>query len=221
MKKYFLTGLAVFLPLAVTIAVLNFLVNLLTKPFIGFVSSIVCKIPFLNQSSFFLSQSHIIDYSSKIFILITLFFFMIFLGIVTRWYIITQLLALGDKILHRIPVINSVYKTTQDIMKTLLSSDKKSFNQVVMVPFPHSNTYVIGLVARDAPEMCSEKVNQELVSVLIPTTPNPTTGFLLMYPKKDIILIEMKPEDAIKYVVSCGVIAPPSLPPSPPLHPIT
>jgi uncharacterized membrane protein len=212
MKKYFLTGLAILLPLAVTVAVLNFLINLLTKPFIGIVSSIVCKIPFPDNHTFLFNQEHVILYTSKVLILITLFLFTIFLGIVTRWFVVKELFQIGDKILHRIPVINTVYKTTQDIMKTLLSSDKKSFKQVVMVPFPRHDTFVIGLVARDAPEICSSKTTSDLVSVLIPTTPNPTTGFLLMYPRKDLVLIDMKPEDAIKYIVSCGVIIPPPTP---------
>lgn len=211
MKKYFLTGLALLIPLVVTIAVLNFLVNLLTKPFLGFASSIVCKIPFLTHPSLWINQDNMINYVSKILIIITLFLFTLFLGVITRWFLIKELFLLGDKILHRIPVINTVYKTTQDIMKTLVSSDKKSFKQVVMVPFPRHDTFAIGLVARDAPELCCDKTNTDLVSVLIPTTPNPTTGFLLMYPRSELILLEMKPEDAIKYIVSCGVITPPHL----------
>lgn len=208
LKKYFLTGLAILLPLAVTIMVVNFLINFLTKPFIGFVSSIVCKIPFPENNSFFFNQQHIIEYTSKALILITLFVMTLFLGMITRWFVITELLKVGDKILHRIPVINTVYKTVQDIMKTLLTSDKQSFKQVVMVPFPREETFVIGLVVRDAPAICRGQTDKDLVSVLIPTTPNPTTGFLLMYPRKDLVFIDMKPEDAIKYIVSCGVIIP-------------
>jgi uncharacterized membrane protein len=218
MKKYFFTGLAFLLPLAVTIAVLNFLINLLTKPFVEFVSNLLCDVPFLSHGFLFLSQDQIINYSSKILILVFLFLLTMGLGVITRWFFIHELLKLSDKVIHRIPVVNTVYKTTQDIIKTLLTSDKKSFKQVVMVPFPRHDTFVIGLVARESPEICSEKANADLISVLIPTTPNPTTGFLLMYPKKDLIYIDMKPEDLIKYIVSCGVIIPPSAtPPTPPL----
>ncbi len=77
-----------------------------------------------------------------------------------------------------------------------------------MVPFPKPGNYMIGLIAREAPEACSEKMNEELISVLIPTTPNPTTGFLVMYKKEELIFLDMKPEDAIKFIVSCGVIIP-------------
>jgi uncharacterized membrane protein len=213
MKKYFLTGLVILLPLAVTIAVLTFLINFFTKPFIGFVTELLDYLPFLGDGFLFLSREQIILYTSKLLILLFLFLATVFLGIVTRWFVIKSVLNISDKILHKIPIINTVYKTTQDIIKTLFASDKKSFQQVVMVPFPRSNTFVIGLISRESPTVCSQAVQEDLISVLVPTTPNPTTGFLLMYPRKDLIYVDMRPEDAVKYVVSCGVIIPPSLSP--------
>ncbi|MGL5263475.1 MAG: DUF502 domain-containing protein [Candidatus Rhabdochlamydia sp.] len=212
MKKYFLTGLIILLPLAVTIAVLVFLINFLTQPFVGMVSAVLSKMNLLNRNFLFLSSEHLVRYTSQIVILILLFLTTVLLGAITRWFIINSLFRLGDKIIHRIPIVNTVYKTTQDIIKTLFSKDKNSFKQVVMVPFPRDGVYVIGLVARDAPDVCSSSTNQDLVSVLVPTTPNPTTGFLLMFPRDQLLCIDMKPEDAIKYVVSCGVIIPPVKP---------
>lgn len=209
MKKYFFTGLVILLPLVVTIWIVNFLVNILTKPFLGFVSSVLQNVPYL-------SNPQVLLYTSKILIIITLFLFTILLGMITRWFLFHSLLNLGDKILHRIPLVNKVYKTSQDIIKTLFASDKKSFKQVVMVPFPKSDTYVIGLVSNDSPDICSQAVKDDLVSVLIPTTPNPTTGFLLMYPRRDLVYIDMKTEDAVKYIVSCGVIIPPPSTPNQP-----
>lgn len=215
MKKYFLTGLIILLPLAVTIAVLVFLINFLTQPFVGMVSAVLSKMNLLNRNFLFLSSEHLVRYTSQIVILILLFLTTVLLGAITRWFIINSLFRLGDKIIHRIPIVNTVYKTTQDIIKTLFSKDKSSFKQVVMVPFPRDGVYVIGLVSRDAPEICSNSTNQDLVSVLVPTTPNPTTGFLLMYPRDQLLCVDMRPEDAIKYVVSCGVIIPPVKPSTP------
>ena len=123
----------------------------------------------------------------------------------------------GDSILNRIPIVNTVYKTTQDIIKTLFVSDKNTFKQVVMVPFPREDIFVLGLIARESPETCCNAIKNELISVLVPTTPNPTTGFLLMVKKSDLIHIDMKPEEAIKYIVSCGVIVPSSPLPSSPI----
>jgi uncharacterized membrane protein len=207
-KQYFITGLVILLPLAVTLVVIGFIVNFLTQPFMGMVSSILKSLHMADDGFFFLSHEQVIKYTSKLFILILLFFVTIVLGMVMRWFFIRTAFSIGDKILHRIPVVNTVYKTTQDIIKTLFVSDKNSFKQVVMVPFPRPGVYALGLIARESPEMCSNTVGSPLVSVLIPTTPNPTTGFLLMYKKEELVHVDMKPEEAIKYIVSCGVVVP-------------
>lgn len=208
MKKYFITGLVILLPLAVTIAIVLFIVNFLTKPFIGIVSSFLQDFPILNKGVLFMSNEQVVLYGSKLLILICLFLLTLLLGMIARWFFFKSLISLSDKVLHRIPLINTVYKTTQEIIKTIFVTDKSSFQQVVMVPFPKDGTYVMGLISRDSPEVCSEKAGSELVSVLVPTTPNPTTGFLLMYKKSDLIYLDLKPEHAIKYIVSCGVITP-------------
>lgn len=221
MKKYFFTGLIVLLPLAVTIAIFAFLVNFLTKPFIGFVSTILAKFDIINHGIFFFTPEQTLHYGSQILILIFLFFVTVVIGIVTEWLFFKSLLKLGDRILHKIPLVNTVYKTTQDIIKTLFVSNKNSFKQVVMVPFPQQGSYVIGLISRESPQNCSDKVGEPLFSVLVPTTPNPTTGFLLMFKKKDMIFLDLKPEDAIKYIISCGVIIPDyNNPPAPILPPV-
>ena len=208
MKKYFITGLVILLPLAVTIAILIFTVNFLTKPFIGIVSGVLEDFGLLHRGFFFLSEKQVVLYGSKLLILICLLIFTLLLGLIARWFFFKTLLNISDRILNKIPFVNKVYKTTQEIIKTLFITDKNSFKQVVMVPFPKKETYVIGLIARQAPNKCSEQAGEPLYSVLVPTTPNPTTGFLLMYKKEEMILLDLKPEDAIRYIVSCGVIIP-------------
>ncbi|NGX37581.1 MAG: hypothetical protein K1000chlam2_00737 [Chlamydiae bacterium] len=215
MKKHFITGLVILLPLTVTILVLGFLVRFLTQPFFGLVSNFLAQLNIVNKGFLFLSPDQVIKYFSQFLILITLFLITICLGMITRWFFINALFRLGDKILHRIPIVNTVYKTTQEIIKSLFVSDKNSFKQVVMAPFPSPGSYMIGLISREAPPNCSKAVNDELISVLIPTTPNPTTGFLIMFRKKDLVYLDMKPEEAIKCIVSCGVIHPGSQPPKP------
>lgn len=201
MKKYFITGLVILLPLTLTIWIVAFAVNFLTKPFLGlafkFFSDTVTKM-----------HPQLLKYGSQIIILIALLLFTVLLGILARWFIFTGLIKLSDKILHKIPLINKVYKTTQDIIKTLFITDKNSFKQVVMVPFPYKGLYSLGFVSRKAPDTCSEAVNKELISVFVPTTPNPTTGFIILFKKEQIIFLDMKPEEGIKYIVSCGVLVP-------------
>jgi len=82
---------------------------------------------------------------------------------------------------------------------------------VVMFPFPHTGSYVLGLISRDAPVTCSEAGKEELISIFVPATPNPMTGFLIMRPRSELIYLEMRSEDALKYIVSCGVVPPESV----------
>jgi uncharacterized membrane protein len=200
MKKYFLTGLVTLLPLAVTIWIVHFLVDFLTKPFIGLVTILTDRLP--------IASPQLIKTVSQIFILIGLFLFILFLGIFARKFFFNHLIRLGDRILSKIPLVNKVYKTSKDIVKSIFGSKERSFSQVVMLPFPYKGAYCIGLIAKEAPRTCSEAEQEELVSVFIPTTPNPSTGFLVMCQKSELILLNMKTEEAIKYVVSCGVIQP-------------
>lgn len=208
MRKYFFTGLVILLPLTVTIAIATFVVNFLTKPFMGMVTHLLSSTKLPQLRGFFLSSEQLLRYGSQMIILIALFAFTLLLGIIARWFIFRAFFAISDKVLHKIPLVNKVYKTTQDIIKTLFSSEKNSFKQVVMVPFPYPGNYALGLVSRESPEACEEKLQAKMVSVFIPTTPNPTTGFLLMFKQEDLIFVDMKTEDAIKYIVSCGVIIP-------------
>lgn len=208
MKKYFVTGLIFLLPLALTTAIVIFIVNFLTQPFVGFVENLLKSYQIHSQGFIFLNGDQILRYGSQILILISLFLFTVVLGLITRWFFINYLIKLSDYVLHRIPFINKLYKTSQDIIRTLFLSQTNSFKQVVMVPFPAKNNFCIGLVTREAPPICQEAAGADLVSVFVPTTPNPTSGYLLMFEKKDLHYLDMKTEDAIKFIISCGVIYP-------------
>ena len=116
-----------------------------------------------------------------------------------------------DFILHKIPLVSKVYKTSQEVIKTIFMSNTNSFKQVVMVSFPLNGAYCIGMISNSAPKQCSDAAGDEMVSVFVPTTPNPTSGYLLMYRKKDVVYLDMKVEDAVKFIISCGVIQPTSI----------
>jgi uncharacterized membrane protein len=203
MKKYFFTGLVTLLPLAVTILAVMFIVNLLTKPFLGIVTHFLNLLP--------IESKHLIRIISQISILVFLFLFTLSLGMIARRFFLKTFMKIGDRLMNRIPLVNKIYKTVKEIFHTLLSGDKKTFQQVVMMPFPHRGCYALGLVSQEAPKTCNESSNQELVSIFIPATPNPLTGFLLMRPRSELIYLDMRSEDAIKYIVSCGVVPPESV----------
>jgi uncharacterized membrane protein len=207
MRKYFVTGLVILLPLALTVAIVAFIVDFLTKPFLGLVE------PYFGNFSFFqidfgiVKGQKLLHYFGEIIVLIALFVFTILLGILGRWFLIHSLIKVGDEILHKIPVINKVYKTSQEVIKSIFSEKTRSFKQVVLAPFPSSRSYSLGLVTRESPKI-SSNVDFELVSVFLPTTPNPTSGYLLMFKPEDLIYSDMAVEDAVRFIISCGVIHP-------------
>jgi len=206
MKKYFLTGLATLLPIAITVAVVVFMIHLLTNPFIDFVTHLFSHLNIPALGIF--SSEQVVRIISQCIILVAIFLFTLVLGLVARWFFVHTLIKLSDKLLYRIPIINKVYKTTKDIIQTLFASKKESFKQVVMIPFPTKNCYCLGLVTREAPHTCQTATGSEMVTVFIPTTPNPTTGYLLICPSEKLIFLNMKSDEAIKYIVSCGAIQP-------------
>lgn len=206
MKKYLLTGLAILLPLAVTFWIVSFLFNLLTVPFLGITQELLDWSGLLDNGLSFLSGEQIQTYISQFLILAFLLFATVLLGFFARWVFIHYLFQFGDYILHRIPLIKSIYKTSQDVVKALFLQDTKAFKQVVMVPFPNETSHSIGLVTR---EDLSALNQHGRIAVFVPTTPNPTSGFLIMFKKEDVTYLDMKVEEALKYVISCGVILTP------------
>jgi uncharacterized membrane protein len=207
MKKYFITGLIILLPLALTIGVFVFIFNFLTEPFVGIFDSILQHYGIADIGLLFWSHDEVQNGVSRILILCFLFFFTVALGVVARWFFVHYFLQFWDYLIRRIPLISSVYKTFQDVIKTLFTSNTKSFKQVVMVRFPNKDSYSIGLVTRE--NMSSILDNEEpMVTVFVPTTPNPTCGFMMIYKESDLVYLDMKVEDAFKYIISCGVIQP-------------
>lgn len=205
MKKYFLTGLVILLPITITIAIIHYLVNFFTTPFLHFVSSYLKALHLSELVTILLT---------KLLILIDLFVLILGLGMLARWFVVRSIVNLGDRILHKIPFINTVYKTTKEIIRSIFNSETNAFKQVVLVPFPSQNIWALGLISGDAPPAWSTSLKTELISVLIPTSPSPISGFLLMYKPEDLIYLNMKPDQAIKYIISCGTLSPeqPSLP---------
>lgn len=200
LKKYFITGLIILLPLAVTIVLVTFTINLLTQPFVGVIEQFLEGIPFFDKHR---AALHI---ALQLILLFGLFFFTVILGFLARIVVFKSLLTLYDYILHRIPIIKTIYKATQQMIKTIFGSSSRSFKQVVMVPFPYPGIYSLGLVSGSAPSLCDKTIGTSLLTVFVPTTPNPTSGFLMMYKESDLIYLDMKIEDAFKYIISCGVI---------------
>lgn len=213
LKAYFITGLVILLPLALTLAIVTFLFNLLTEPFAGIVKSILGHYNLLESGFLFLSAAQVQQLFSQILILALLFGVTISLGFIARWFFFHYIVGFWERILAKIPFIRGVYKMCQDIIQTLFVSSSNSFKQVVLVPFPTPDTQAIGLVTNEN-LVGLDKKGEPFVAVFVPTTPNPTSGFLMLFKEKDLIYLDMKVEAALKYVISCGVV-------STPLNPIS
>jgi uncharacterized membrane protein len=203
MRKYFATGVVVLLPLALTFWVVSFIINMLTKPFLGIAETILSTLGLHDVSFLFLSPQQVLEYASTVLVLIFLFGVILGIGAVGRHFFFKYLMKISDKVLHKIPVISTVYKTSQELIQTILTTSNKSFKQVVMAPFPSEDSWSIGLVTRDDSELDGR------IAVFIPTTPNPTSGFLIMFQRDRVVPIDMKVEEALRYVISCGVLMTP------------
>ena len=203
MRKCLATGFVIILPLAVTFWIVTFLIGIFTGPFIGIAQSILQFIGLKDVSFFFFTSDQVVRFVSQIIVLAFLFGLLVSIGAVARHFFFGYIMHLGDKLIQKIPVISSVYKTSKDVIKTVLSQDAKAFKQVVLVPFPHNNAWTVGLITRN------DHVFGDRVSVFVPTTPNPTTGYLLFYDKSKVIPIDMKVDDALRFIVSCGVLMDP------------
>jgi uncharacterized membrane protein len=211
MKKCFFTGLALLLPAALTLFIAILTINFLTAPFMGMMTALLGKLDIFERGFLFLSGQQLVRYTSQALIIALLFFTTVAIGMLTRWVIVHYFIRLGDRLLHRIPLINTIYKTSQEVIKTLFVNHAKAFKQVALVPFPDKATMSIGLITR---ENISTK-DGKMIAAFVPTTPNPTSGFLMLFKREDITYLKMSVEEAFKFIISCGVIPSPFIPMDP------
>jgi uncharacterized membrane protein len=119
-----------------------------------------------------------------------------------------KLINLGERYLHRIPLIRGIYSTVKEIGLVFLSDKKTVFKRVVLIKYPHPDCYAIAFITEEGNRYFDELTGRDLVSVFLPTAPNPTSGYLLLIPKKDITHVELTVEDGLKMVISGGAVTP-------------
>lgn len=201
MKRHFTSGLALLLPLTLTVIIVNLFINLVTTPFLAIAENLLSRWHFFHHS-FFHSLTLLI--ASKLFVLVSLGFLVVSLGLLADYFFIGSCLRFINDLLHRVPLFNKIYKLFQDIVQTLLSPSSENFSQVVLAPFPHHKSLAVGFVTKPA-----ESQNPSgLFSIFIPGAPNPTVGYLLTFKKEELIFLDLTVEEAMKFILSCGVTAP-------------
>ena len=134
---------------------------------------------------------------------------LILIGAVTAGYVGRIVVRLSDAALARMPVVRSIYGATKQIFETVLAQKSTAFRQVCLVEYPRHGVWTLGFITGTTVGEVQERTSDEVVNVFLPTTPNPTSGFLLFVPRQDIIFLDMSIEDGIKMVISGGIVTPP------------
>lgn len=193
-RKCFLTGLLVLVPLAITVWVLNIIIGT------------------LDQSLLFVPerwQPHtLVGFDIPGFGAILTILIVFVVGLLANNLIGNYVLRLWEKLLHRIPVVSSLYGSVKQVSDTLFSSSGNAFRKAVLIPYPHANSYTIGFLTGTPGGDVKNHLVGDYVSVYVPTTPNPTSGFFLMMARENVVELDMTVDAALKYIVSMGVVAP-------------
>ena len=198
MRKYFITGLLILVPLAITAWVLSLVINT------------------MDQSLLFVPerwQPHTLigfDIPGLGTLLTIVIVFLT--GLLTNNLVGNYVVRMWEKLLKRIPLVNSLYSSVKQVTDTLFSSSGNAFRKAVLIPYPHQNSYTIAFLTGTPGGDVKNHLVGDYVSVYVPTTPNPTSGFFLMLARKDVVELDMSVDAALKYIVSMGVVAPESVP---------
>ena len=194
MKRYLVAGLLVWVPLGITLWVLHFLVTTLDQTLLLFPESA--------QPDRLLGV-HIPGFG------VLLSFAILFLtGVIAANFAGARLIRVWESVLGRIPVVKSIYSSVKQVSDTLLSDSGNAFRKALLVQFPHQDSWSIAFLTGTPAPAVAEHLGEEHLSVYVPTTPNPTSGFFLMMPKSDVIVLDMSVDEALKYIISMGVVSP-------------
>ena len=201
MKKYLITGLLVLVPLVITIWVLKSLIGI------------------MDQSLLLLPEEWhphtLFGRDIPGFGVIVTFVIVITTGVIATNFFGMQLILLWEKLLNRLPVVKSIYSSVKQVSDTLFSDSGNAFRKAVLVQFPREGAWTIDFLTGTPGGDVANHLRGEYVSVFVPTTPNPTGGYFLMMPKADVVELDMSVDEALKYIISMGVVAPANKIPKP------
>jgi uncharacterized membrane protein len=194
MRKYFITGLLILVPLAITLWVLNLIISTMDQ------SLLLLPASWRPQALF---GFHIPGIGTILTLLV------IFLtGVAARNFIGKQVVYLWESMLIRIPVVKSIYSSVKQVSDTLFSSSGNAFRKAVLVQYPREGSWTIAFLTGVPGGDVKNHLVGDYISIYVPTTPNPTSGFFLMVPRAETVELDMSVDEALKYIVSMGVVAP-------------
>jgi uncharacterized membrane protein len=194
MRKYFITGLLILVPLAITLWVLNLIIGTMDQ------SLLLLPVAWRPETLIGFSIPGLGSILTLLIIFLT--------GLATRNFIGRRLVMLWEAVLKRIPVVSSIYSSVKQVSDTLFSSSGNAFRKAVLVQYPRQGSWTIAFVTGVPGGDVRNHLKGDYVSIYVPTTPNPTSGFFLMVPRADTIELNMNVDEALKYIVSMGVVSP-------------
>jgi len=205
-KKYLVTGLLVWLPLAITVWVLSWLLGALDGVFASLLSATQAVLPESARAN--------IDSLRRVPGLGVL---VLGLGMLLTGIFVTNIFGQWwfrqwDALMGRIPIVKSIYNSVKQVSDTLFSSNGNAFREAVLVQYPRTGSWTIAFITGKPGGEVAARLPGEYVSVYVPTTPNPTSGFFLMMPRADVLELKMSVDEALKYVISMGVVSPDTTP---------
>ena len=189
-RNYFFTGVVVLIPIGITLYFTLFLINISSK--------------FLPKE---INPNHYLPYNIPGVEIIISIVLITFIGWLSLSFIGKKLLDVLNKILKRIPILRTIYSALSQMTETFTKDDSGKKN-VVLIEYPRKGMWAVGFATKDNTGEISTKTKKNLVNVFVPTTPNPTSGFLLMFPKEEVIYLDMTFEEASKFIVSAGTSDP-------------
>lgn len=197
-KRYFITGLLIWVPLAITAWVLTLIASVADQ-----------SLRLLPES---VTPRHLLGFDVPGTGIILTLLIVMTTGLLAANFIGQRLVGWWERLLARIPVVNSIYNSVKQVSDTLFSSSGNAFRKALLVQYPREGSWTIAfLTGRPGGDVVNH-LPGDYVSVYVPTTPNPTSGFFLMLPRRDVIELNMEVDEALKYIISMGVVTPPARP---------
>lgn len=200
-RAYFLAGVLIISPVAITLALAFWLINFVD-------SHIVPLIPAQWNPDTYLRDSFGFKFGIPGLGVLILFIVITLVGWLTAGYVGRIMVRMGENIVERMPVVRSIYGAVKQIMETLFRNQSSAFRQAVLVEYPRRDLWTVGFVTGEPKGEVKDRLKDDFINIYVPTTPNPTSGFLLYVRRSDIIYLDMSVEDAFKMVVSTGIVEP-------------
>jgi uncharacterized membrane protein len=207
-RKHLITGLLVWMPLAITIWVLLWVLGLMDGLFSWLLSLTLAVLPETAREG--IEMLRRVPGLGVVVLLLVLWLTGLFVANMFGQWFLHQ----WNRLLHKIPIVKSIYSSVKQVSDTLFSSSGNAFREAVMVQYPRAGSWTIAFVTGAPSGEVAAHLASPHVSVYVPTTPNPTSGFFLMMPRTEVVPLKMSVDEALKYIISMGVVAPP--PPVPP-----